>query len=169
MFNRLKTYHVYAKRGSTEPLEDVILVQQGFNLFAFLFTGLWALFNRLWFLLLIIIAFNVALNFVGVASGAISEVKASLISLIFKLWVGFEGDSFKNNKIENGNYVLFDIVSGYNETSALRRFYDKYLLDKHYSDSIHEDISSTDSKSFDNDQVNKDSVEAKNINNLVTP
>ena len=48
--NKTKLYTVLLKRNSPEPLNDVVIVPNKFNFWAFLFSPIWALYNKLWFL-----------------------------------------------------------------------------------------------------------------------
>lgn len=123
MFTRTKLYSVYVNKGAYNPLETAVFIKQGFNFWAFLFTSVWAIYNRLWliFSLLTIIQIMLAVN---------DSIQFMLISLLVNIWFGFEANNFKSAKLEKKGYILFDVVTGIDELSASQRFFDRYLFNK---------------------------------------
>jgi Protein of unknown function (DUF2628) len=118
---RTKIYSVYVKKDSKNPLETAIFVRQGFNFWAFLLTPIWAIYNRLWLLFIILTAATVAFEL-----GNAPEFNA--VSLVMSVWFGFEANGFKASKLERKGYIIFDVVTGIDTVAAEARFYDKYLL-----------------------------------------
>lgn len=121
MFNRTKIYSVYVKQGTNNPLDSAIFIKQGFNFKAFLFTALWALYNRLWLLALVVGA--VSAIFI-MNSGAAFMIS----SILFSIWFGLEANNFKSHQLEKKGYILFDVATGTDRMAAQARFFDKYML-----------------------------------------
>jgi len=116
-----KIYSVYIKRGVDNPLETAMFIKQGFCLAAFLLTFVWALFNRLWAVALVITVISALLAYSNGVAFAVT-------SLLFSIWFGFEANNFKATKLEKKGYILFDTTTGADILAAQTRFYDKYLL-----------------------------------------
>jgi hypothetical protein len=123
LFNRTKIYSVLLKKDSANPLEEAIFVAEGFNIFAFLFNAFWALFNKLW---LIFIALVIVQGLVH--STQSNPILSQYILIFINIWFGFEANNFKISSLERKGYILYDTVTGVDETDAQRRFYDKYTL-----------------------------------------
>ncbi len=123
MFTRTKIYSVYVKKDSKNPLDTAVFVKQGFSLWAFLFTSVWALFNRLWFAFVLLLIFS--------AMFAINEgIEFTMASFMLNIWFGFEANNFKARRLERTGYIIYDVVTGIDKLAAQARFYDKYLLQK---------------------------------------
>lgn len=121
MFTKTKIYSVYIKQGAANPLESALFIKQGFNLWAFILTAFWALFNRLWLLSLIVGVVSVIFVLNDSAAFAIT-------SMLFSIWFGFEANNFLSSKLEKKGYILFDVTTGIDKLAAEARFFDKYLL-----------------------------------------
>ncbi len=74
--------------------DDVTLVPEGFNVRAFLFTVLWALWNRLWVLACLIAVVLVAVATLPAYFGLSSEV-AAVMQLAASLLFGFEANDLR--------------------------------------------------------------------------
>lgn len=125
MLNTTKTYSVYLKKDATNPLEEAVFVPEGFNLFAFIFGALWALFHRLWFVFVAILALEIL-----VAKSGMMAFSMQYALILVKVWFGFEASNFRAASLERSGYILYDVSTGSNETDAQRRFFDKYTIYK---------------------------------------
>jgi hypothetical protein len=123
MFTRTRIYSVYVRKDSKNPLDTAIFIKQGFNFLAFLFTMVWAFFNRLWFTGIVLTIFTIFFE-LG------DSIEFSTASLIMAIWFGFEANNFKSRRLERIGYIIFDVVTGIDKLAAQTRFYDKYLLSK---------------------------------------
>ena len=52
LFSRPKIYNIYIKKDADNALEDIIMVKEGFSIFAFIFSVFWAAYHRAWGLFL---------------------------------------------------------------------------------------------------------------------
>ena len=130
MFGGTKLYEVYVKKDSSRPLEDIVIVSQGFNIWAFIFHFFWAIYNKLWSLALLFLVF---ISFEALSHQILSDKSGIFFSLFFllvKIWIAFEAHNFKARLLRKKGYVLYDIVTGGNETEAEKRFFDKYVFFK---------------------------------------
>ena len=56
----MQVYTVHIHPGDADPMENAILIREGFNFWAFLLSGLWALYHRLWLGFFAIVAVSLA-------------------------------------------------------------------------------------------------------------
>ena len=129
LFGKGKFYSIFTDSNSETPLDDIEIVSNGFNFWAFIITPIWAVFNRCWLLAFIVVMCEV---FAGVASqmGYLSALQAKVILAIFYLYCGLEAANFKEIALKKRGYVMHDIVYARDENSAKVRFMDKYILNQ---------------------------------------
>jgi hypothetical protein len=127
MFTKTKLYTVLIKRNSAEPLKDAEFVRSGFNIWAFLFSSIWALFNRLWLVFFLLLGLE-ALNFYLPNYLLINTDGLDLLIIVIHILLGFEGNDLKIKNLQKKGYFIFDVTSGIDDLEAERRFFDKYLM-----------------------------------------
>lgn len=118
MFFKPKIYSVYTKPDENDAYGKTVFVKEGFNIFAFIFGGLWALFNRLWLIAILLIFISASLEMSG-------KVQLSIISMLLSLWFGFEAHNFKASKLVRKNFQLADIVIAKNLLEAQQKYFQK--------------------------------------------
>jgi hypothetical protein len=126
MFNSLKTYSVYFHKDAKEPLETIEVISSGFNVWAFIFTGVWCIYNKCWRALAFVAFIFFVVNSAGYL-GYLNSVQVEVVSTIFAVWFGFEANSYKVESLESKGYSLYDVVSGFSEQDGIRRFYDRFV------------------------------------------
>ena len=103
--------------------EDLVLVRDGFSFWAFLFTVLWALWNRLWWeaagLFVIWVVLSLIMNWLGA-----DDFTQLMISLGFQVLVGFEARDLQRWALKRRGWEELGVVSGNSEEAAERRFLD---------------------------------------------
>lgn len=119
----MRFYTVHMHRPVRDAQRDVVLVKEGFNAFAFLFWGLWALVGRLWLVALGLIALEVALNAVFVLAGLHPLVQV-VLWLGFAMIVGFFGNDLHRWTLDRRDFLQMGVVSGRDVESAEQRFWD---------------------------------------------
>lgn len=118
MFFKPKIYSVYTKPDENDAYGKTVFVKEGFNIFAFIFGGLWALFNRIWLIAILLIFISASLEISG-------KVQLSIISMLLSLWFGFEAHNFKTAKLLRKNFQLKDVVIAKNLTEAQQKYFEK--------------------------------------------
>ncbi len=122
MATKSKFFEVYINSSKPE-FENTVIIKQGFNFYAFIFTALWALYNRLWFLFFGLIAIEgIIYNY---ASNNPDSDAIQFASILINIWLGFEAPNFKAKKLLSNGYELADVVCAIDDIEAERRFYDK--------------------------------------------
>ena len=118
---RVYIVHVAPDVGLNDPAP--ILLKDGFSFLAFLFTALWALWHRMWFVGALIFGGWILLEAALALSGAPDELRL-IVSLAFSIIVGFGGNDWLSAALVKRGYVLAGVVVAPRSESALRRWFD---------------------------------------------
>ena len=102
--------------------DDVTLVPEGFNVRAFLFTVLWALWNRLWVLACVIAVVLVAATTLPAYFGLSAEV-AAIMQLAASLLFGFEANDLRRFTLARSGYEQVAMISGSSLAEAELRYF----------------------------------------------
>lgn len=122
----MKVYTVHIQPGASDALEKPEFVREGFNIFAFLFTFLWAFYHRLWGAGLFLIAFHMAF-YSMLDAGLIARGSVEMAQLAFQIIVGLQGHDWIRLQLEKKGYVLSDVVTGGSLIEAERRYFERNL------------------------------------------
>jgi len=126
ILNQMQIYSVYEREDKDEPL----FVKEGFHLWAFLFTPFWALYHRIWWLLVVTIVINLLLaEFSGLWPGF---VQAGWV-----IFVGLCAADFKGNALRRGGYRLMGISTGHSLLEAQQRYFDSDGVARFAQDETH--------------------------------
>jgi hypothetical protein len=98
---------------------DVVLVQEGFNMLAAIFTGFWALYNKIWPLFFVALFLN-SLQWLFSSPEILFSIK-----LLAFLSFGLLGDFAYQIYLERKGYNLVDVVIAKNADSAEVKFYER--------------------------------------------
>lgn len=122
----MKTYTVHYPPESgvsmTGLARDAILVKDGFSWPAFLVPFIWLLYNRMWIVLVIYVAAEIALA--AIAAGLhLPDGLTMVMSLALSAIIGFQGNDFHRWSLERRRYKQQSIVAGGNLSEAEHRFF----------------------------------------------
>src|SRR5579872_7505145 len=126
MFGRTKIYTVHIKPGMENAQARPVFVKEGFNLWAFFFTFLWALYKRLWIVAFLIIAFNSSLFFM-LKHHALSPVSLGAIHAGLHVVIGCWGNDWMRAQLVRRGYIIADITAGDNLLRAEQRYFERML------------------------------------------
>lgn len=115
------------RKGETSPDPDrFVLVRDGFYFWAFLLGPVWMIWRRLWLALVlyvvVLIALEVALRYLGVASLA-----RALVTFAVAILVGLEGGSLQRWTLGRRGWKNVGVVVGDDLESAERRFFANWV------------------------------------------
>ncbi len=105
--------------------DRVVLVRDGFNVWAFVFGGFWLLYHRLWWALLGYVVLMAGVSvFLGVSrvDGGTSLCVLLLISLL----MGLEATSLRRWTLSRGKWRQLDVVAARDVDEAERRFFERW-------------------------------------------
>ncbi len=126
MFYRFKLYSVQVNPNAPRPYETAVFIPEGFNLKAFLFTELWALYHRMWVLAFVLTLIFVTIAFSGQHFG-FSAGSMFVLQMGIRLMVGLEANDALRAVYEKRGYVTADMVAAHTSLESEQRFYDRYL------------------------------------------
>lgn len=124
--NKHRIYTVHIDPKGPKPYENPIFVLEGFNIFAFIFTGAWALYNRMWWVAFTIIMCNLMILEMF-ETGTLDLIGRTILETALMMVVGFEGNEWRRKSLAKRGYVIADIVSGDSLIRAEQRFFDRYF------------------------------------------
>ncbi len=121
----MKSYNVYtsSKGKSQTEANDIILVYEGFNWYCLLFSGLWAIYKRVWSVLLAYVAVAV-IGVILTKFSILSVNGVQVFSFISSVAISFHANDFYGRSLIKHGYKLSSISIGRSYDEALLRFID---------------------------------------------
>lgn len=122
----MKIYSVHVSPTAADRDGDAELVKEGFCWPAFLFTVLWALWHRAWWVAaaLLVVSIAIGLGAEAIGFGPAGQVA---VNLGFLALVGFHGGDFRRWSLGRRRYVDQGVVAGDDADAALHRYLDRKL------------------------------------------
>ncbi|MCC9621249.1 DUF2628 domain-containing protein [Thalassospira sp. MA62] len=143
----MKLYTVHIHPGDAEPMENAVLIREGFNFWAFLLTGLWALYHRLWLAFIGIVVVSVLCSLTVMLFDGGPEMDFAL-ALVTGIGFGLIANDLRRRKLAAKGYKLHDIVAGQDHSDAEHRCFERVKnsgLRKQVSPSVAQTMPSTPS------------------------
>ena len=109
---------------SAELKSEFIVIKEGFSWPAFVFTVLWAFWNRMWLVFVLLLATGVVLQ-LALALLDADNVATLLINLGYMLLVGYGANDWWRWSLARRGAVQMGIVAAINAETALHRYIDK--------------------------------------------
>jgi hypothetical protein len=117
----MKVYTVHIHPGHADPLEDAVLIREGFNFWAFILSGLWALYHRQWLAFIGLLVVSMLCNIaVELANGG--PEMDFLLALATGIGFGLIANDLRRRKLARQGWKMVDIIASPNEAGALHRF-----------------------------------------------
>ena len=114
---------VHRKPGA--PAEDIRLVREGFNGWAFVFPLPWLVIKGMWIVLLIAAAVQMLLWGVG-RMIELGDITSLALGLALNLIMGFEGNDLYRWTLARRGLAEVDVVSGDDHTEAEIRYFSRH-------------------------------------------
>ena len=125
IFETLKLYSVHIKKDERGEVTDVAFVKEGFNIWAFLLSIVWALYHRCWLLAALCFAIWVVTELLAqsnwVSYGGVGIIQAGAFVI-----VGMLANDELRESLENRGYEHIGVTSGLSKMRAIQRFYDRF-------------------------------------------
>ena len=121
----MKVYTVHTHPGDADPMENAILIREGFNFWAFLLSGLWALYHRLWLGFFGLVAVSFLCTFAVELFNGGPEMDFAL-ALVTGIGFGLIANDLRRRKLAASGWQMVDIVAGHDETDAEHRCFERY-------------------------------------------
>lgn len=127
----MKLYNALVKRNPTGKIEDIVLIKDGFSWSAFLFSGLWFLYYRMWKDLLALIAVNFAFVFLAKISSSFDRI---FLEFGFFFLIALNANYWRADHLKKKGYEFVGLVFGANQIDAKLRFVEG--LEDEFSEAI---------------------------------
>ena len=119
----MRVYTLHHPTGADVLREEPVLVKEGFNWPAALFTGLWALWAGLWLHALFILGIYGGLQFALILVGADPAVQLAASAGVSAI-IGFCANDWRRAKLERRGFRLQGVVAAADKDDARRRWFD---------------------------------------------
>ena len=118
---RIYTIHLPPRFGPADA--DPVIVKEGFNWAAAIFTVPWALWHRMWLAAIGLLATSAAIG-AGAALLGLGPVSRAALTLGYAVLVGFHANDWRRWSLGRRDYEDAGIVAAPRVDAALRRFGD---------------------------------------------
>ena len=106
------------------PNTDPVFLKDGFSFMAFIFSGVWALWHRMWFVSAVIFGGWGLVEFLLTLIGADTELRL-VMTMGLSLFVGFGANDWLSSSLLRRGYSLDGLVVAPRLEAALRRWFDQ--------------------------------------------
>jgi hypothetical protein len=113
---------IYSVHSKGDPERDAIFVRDGFSWAAFIFTVLWALWNRMWIVAVVLFAAMIGISAIGTWFG-LHETAVSIINMAVGLLFGMEAQDLRRWSLARRGYHETGITAGDGLEDAELRFF----------------------------------------------
>ncbi|KJE33623.1 hypothetical protein UF64_17955 [Thalassospira sp. HJ] len=120
----MKVYTVHTHPGDADPMENAILIREGFNFWAFLLSGLWALYHRLWLGFIGLVVVSLLCTFAVELFDGGPEMDFAL-ALVTGIGFGLIANDLRRRKLAAKGWQMVDIIAGHDESDAEHRCFER--------------------------------------------
>ncbi len=113
----MRLYNALIKKDQNNKIEDVVLLEEGFSFMAFLFSGLWFLFHKMWLNAAVIFAINYVLQSLGEA-GALSKLDLMFLEFSFLIIIAYNANHWFSEYLLRRGYQISGFVLAANKAEA---------------------------------------------------
>lgn len=130
LFNRTHIYTVHVKPAAGNKPQDIVFVREGFNIWAFVFTVLWALYHRTWLFAAVCLAWGLVLGMIS-REQIFHSVSFGLLQVGISAIFGYMANDELRENLKKRGYTQEFVATGDNLIKAEQRFFDRHasLLD----------------------------------------
>ncbi|NBV07442.1 MAG: DUF2628 domain-containing protein [Proteobacteria bacterium] len=113
----MKLYNVLIKKDQNSKIEDVVLLDEGFSFFAFLFGAFWFLYHKMWLNAAAIFIINLALQYFE-NSGIFNKLDSAFLQMAFFIIVAYNANHWFSEHLVRLNYKNNGFVLAENKAEA---------------------------------------------------
>ncbi len=123
----MRIYTIHLPPPTSSSKREAVVVREGFNWWALLFTGLWALGVRMWLmgvaLILVTGALAASLDYAGAG-----DIVAGVVMVAVSVWIGAEANDWHRAHLTRKGWRRAAVVAAVDRDAALRRYLDLSAL-----------------------------------------
>lgn len=123
MFTREKIFTVYEKPEAAEPSEQVLLLREGFCVWALLFHGFWLIVQRMWLVLALYVAAALVLS-LGADMLHLSDLSSGVLQFGLQLLLAYHAYDLKGWGLRRRGYHLAGVLAADSAMRAEQRYYE---------------------------------------------
>ncbi len=127
----MKLYNVLVKKSPAGKIEDIVLLKDGFSWLAFLFSGFWFFYYRMWKDLFVLIAVNIAFVFFAKISASFDRF---LLECAFVFMIALNANFWRAEHLKKCGYEMIGLVFGINGVDEKLHFVEG--LEEEFEDAI---------------------------------
>jgi hypothetical protein len=126
------TVHINTK-GKTQisDIENVVILKEGFALWAFLFHFFWLFYKRVWIPGIVVFLAFMLLGGLE-QSGTLSTQQGVVIQIGLVVYIGFCANDWLRKTLEIQGYTFAGVVTARDGIEAYQRFFDRYTHSQAY-------------------------------------
>jgi len=119
----MRVFTIHLRQTALSPDRDAVLIKEGFCWPAAMFGPFWALWHRMWFVFLGILAVNILM---GVAEAAlrVDPITSTAISIGVATLIGFCANDWRRTALTARSWDMAGLSAAADTDTALRRFFD---------------------------------------------
>ena len=119
----MKLYSALIKKDSAGKIEDIALPKEGFSFYAFIFSGLWFLYHKMWREALLVALLNCVFIFLG---KFLSNFDYVSLEIIFAFMIAINANAWLFEHLKKKNYTFVGVIFGNNLAGARVNFLKNY-------------------------------------------
>lgn len=126
------TVHINTTKVADAPIEGVVILKEGFSLWAFMFHFFWLAYKRVWVPAATVF---VAFMLLGALeqSGRITLEQGIVLQLGLVIYVGLCANDWLRKALEIRGYSFAGVVTARDNVEAYQRFFDRYTSPPAYN------------------------------------
>lgn len=117
-------YTVHQKSDAKEPSDRIVLVREGFAVWAFVFNVLWLLYHRCWLMAVLYVVLLVTIDRAAHAFG-LSQATEFVLQFGLQFWLGGAAYDCYRASLARKGYREIAVVCGESALLAERRYFDR--------------------------------------------
>jgi hypothetical protein len=121
----MKLYNALVKKNKEGKVEDVILLKEGFSVCAFLFSGAWFLYHKMWQEFLALLLINIVFIFLG---NFYSNFDRIFLQTAFIFIVAFNANYWLCSHLKKKGYELAGLFFGADCDDARLSFVKNFMV-----------------------------------------
>ncbi len=118
----MKIFTVHIRRHGLNPDRDLTVVKEGFNWLAFLFSGLWALSNRMWIVAAAMVAVSATIEVLLGVYG-VSNLTSWIVHIGYATVIGLIANDLRRQALRRAGFAFVGLGAGNTPDEALSGFF----------------------------------------------
>lgn len=119
----MRIYTVHLPPPVSGAGRETLVIREGFNFWAFLFGGVWALANRMWLAGIALLALQGALA-AAIRYWALTDLGEAVVLIAVAVWIGASANDWRRRHLARKGWKEAAVIAAGDRDAALRRYLD---------------------------------------------